>query len=270
MKKLLAIFLRGHRPDIDAISAYVDGRLDAAAARELEGHFETCAACSRELEGLRQVRSMLSSMGQAAPPRSFRLRAEQIASPERKPAGGFARGAMALAPAAAMAAVVAFAAVVAADIGTRDSGGGGNVRTAADSGMQAARAPAVENSTAFDSAGGAGADTTAGKGVADGGPGALAGSPDQSDTPATAGGAEPPDAFAPTEAARNGNVPAAAAQPSPASARDTDGVQALNATKSEDEGVRAGYLAAEILLGFAAVVTAGAVIYGWWRKRGVA
>ncbi|MDQ7843287.1 MAG: zf-HC2 domain-containing protein [Armatimonadota bacterium] len=50
------------------LSAYLDGELEPDAVREVEAHLTVCGACRGELGGLRQVKAMLASLPEIAPP----------------------------------------------------------------------------------------------------------------------------------------------------------------------------------------------------------
>ncbi len=77
VNKLLR-FLRGHEPDVNALSAHLDGHLDATAAARLDEHVASCDACRGVRDGLRATRDALRAMPEAAPTRSFRLRAADV------------------------------------------------------------------------------------------------------------------------------------------------------------------------------------------------
>lgn len=77
MKKLLNMF-RGHRPDGDALSAYLDRRLTANEHAAVEAHVAGCAACREHLAGLQEVRATLRAIPQADAPRSFRVRQADV------------------------------------------------------------------------------------------------------------------------------------------------------------------------------------------------
>ena len=77
VNKLLRFF-RGHEPDVNALSAHLDGQLDADAAARLDEHVTSCDACRVVRDGLRATREALRAMPEATPSRSFRLRAADI------------------------------------------------------------------------------------------------------------------------------------------------------------------------------------------------
>ena len=120
--KLPNPFSRGHKPDIDALSALIDGALEASAAHALEEHIAGCVACTAEFDGLRSVKSMLAALPQIEPARSFRVRLADVEAPA-KPARAPARALIRAMPALAAAAAVVFVGVLATDVSTRDDGG---------------------------------------------------------------------------------------------------------------------------------------------------
>ena len=77
VNKLLRFF-RGHEPDVNALSAQLDGQLDAAAAARLDEHVAACEACRSVRDGLRSTRDALRAMPAATPARSFRLRVADV------------------------------------------------------------------------------------------------------------------------------------------------------------------------------------------------
>jgi hypothetical protein len=132
--KLLPWRTRAHTPDVESLSALADGSLDVSRARELESHITGCPACSATFDEIREVRSLLASMGSVEVPRSFRLRPADV----RPPAAGLAAPAVPMRWAPALSAVAAalFVAVLATDFATRDGDGGGD-----DAGAGLAAAP---------------------------------------------------------------------------------------------------------------------------------
>jgi len=251
VKKLLSLVRRSHRPDVEALSALLDGCLEEAEARALHAHVASCDACTRELDGLREVRSMVSALGTVAVPRSFRLRqadveasapGARVARAGGAPASRFGgAGVLAFAPTVSAVAVVLLGAVVWADIATRngDDAAGGF-------GLESATAPERSSDDMYDGAGGE--DTQA----AAPGPDAPAGG--EADEDATAGG--PPAEIRAAESAT-------------AEARDA-GALASRFDEEDGGGTRFGYLALEIALGTVAFVAAGAFIWSRWGKREVA
>ena len=123
MNNLLALLRRSHRPDAEALSALVDGRLDASRAQALQSHIAACAPCAARLDELQRVKTMLAAMPQANAPRSFRLRQADVEAPAR-PAPVFLPGLLRAMPAASGVAALAFVLVLATDFSTRGDGGG--------------------------------------------------------------------------------------------------------------------------------------------------
>ena len=77
VNKLLRFF-RGHEPDVNALSAQLDGQLDAATAARLDEHVASCDACRGVRDGLRATRDLVRAMPEATPARSFRLRVADV------------------------------------------------------------------------------------------------------------------------------------------------------------------------------------------------
>lgn len=115
----------GHQPDIEALSAHVDGQLDAAHSRELDAHVAGCAACTEALAELRLLRTTLASMPDVEAPRSFRLRLADV-EPARKAAAGSGWSLNRLAPYAGGLAAVLFVVVFGVDRVTQQSDSGGD------------------------------------------------------------------------------------------------------------------------------------------------
>ncbi len=68
-----------HRRLRDQLSAYIDGELDASAAKRLERHMAECGRCRREMEQLRATVAALQGLPAVQPPRSFTLSPERVA-----------------------------------------------------------------------------------------------------------------------------------------------------------------------------------------------
>ena len=64
---------RKHQPDVNALSAQLDGMLDPRASANLDVHVSSCDACRAQLYGLRTTRAP-ASIPKAEGPRRFRLR----------------------------------------------------------------------------------------------------------------------------------------------------------------------------------------------------
>jgi len=147
--------LRGrHRPDLEALSVYADGRLDVRPAAALEAHLASCGVCRGRLEELRAVRSALGALPAAEAPRSFRLRQADV---EAAPAPAAAPVPwMRALPALSAVALVVFAVLVSVDLsggrsGLNESGGLGAMRAAPAAEVQDADGAA--ESQAHDEAG---------------------------------------------------------------------------------------------------------------------
>ena len=273
MKNLLSLFARKHRPDVEGLSAYVDGRLDATASAEIEAHVDGCEVCATELAGLRSVQTMLSSMGSVPAPRSFRVRqadleragAATLGRADRRPSG-----ALAFAPALSALAVVLLVGVVWLDAGTRD-GSDNNQQPSAER----ASAPAPQAALTQDSAGGVAADTADGDAAST----PLSGLAPPSDEASQGedGQIEDSDDEEPASEASRGqdeNFEASTAAPGaieeqPAASPTGDDAQALTSDSEDDgdDGLRPGFLALEIGLIALAVGAAGAFIYARWKRR---
>ncbi|HYM16443.1 MAG TPA: zf-HC2 domain-containing protein [Dehalococcoidia bacterium] len=121
-----------------ALSAWLDGELEAGRAAALEAHVAGCAVCRERAEGLRATRAQVRALGLVEPPRSFRITPAMVvdARPGRRPTAAVARWA----PALSAAAAVVFAVVVVADV--RSAGGG----TSSGGGLtfQSAKGPALQ------------------------------------------------------------------------------------------------------------------------------
>ncbi|MFQ5880344.1 MAG: anti-sigma factor family protein, partial [Dehalococcoidia bacterium] len=92
------------------LSAYIDGRLGAAPARRLEAHLAACEQCRRQLAELQATVNALRWLPQAAVPRSF------VLSPQRARRPAPALPFYTPVRAAAVAAAVALAALLTADL----------------------------------------------------------------------------------------------------------------------------------------------------------
>ena len=113
-------FMRPHGRWLDEAAAYVDAIGAAAGRARFEAHMAGCERCSRRVEELTLVRSLLAALPPAPVPRSFRVTPEMLAdSPARAPrmdrTPPSSRTPLRLAQFATVAAVVAFATVFAFD-----------------------------------------------------------------------------------------------------------------------------------------------------------
>lgn len=85
------MFWRRHAVHDDDLSAYVDGRLDAAARGRIEAHIESCSSCRQTVAELGELRSALRELPRATAPRSFALREADVRPATPEPAGPFVR-----------------------------------------------------------------------------------------------------------------------------------------------------------------------------------
>ena len=109
-----------HRRLRDQLSVYIDGELDASAAKRLERHLAECGRCRQEMEQLRATVAALQGLPAVEPPRSFTLSPERAAlRPPLPMASPLAFGARI----AAAGVAAALAIVLVVDIG--DFGGDG-------------------------------------------------------------------------------------------------------------------------------------------------
>jgi hypothetical protein len=270
--KLSGLFSRGHKPDIDALSALVDGALDATTARTLEAHVASCDACTAELDGLRSVKSMLAALPQVEPTRSFRVRLADIEAPA-KPARARAAGLLRAMPALAAAAAVVFVAVLATDVSTRDSDGERQAasRTVADSAIPESMSTddrALEFGTDGDDAASENSGTAAG-GTAAGSPAAAeAAAPDVApQPPQPSGAAGSPVADAPADAS-DGAARDSAGELS-AATTEAEAIESADAASQEDDGGdgnRMGFLVVEIAAGALAIGAVAIFIASRRRK----
>ena len=60
-----------HEPNLDMISAYLDGGLSADAARSMDQHLQTCSTCTEALDRERAFLVTLDVLGRIEPPSDF-------------------------------------------------------------------------------------------------------------------------------------------------------------------------------------------------------
>ena len=274
VNKLLR-FVRGHAPDIVALSARLDGQLGAPAAARLDEHLASCEACRRALDGLRTTREALRTLPELDSPRSFRLRAadvERLPIMVGRPTAPLSRWA----PAVGAVAAAVFVVVLAADL--RSSGSGPHTASAPRAARQ-----------------GPGAESNDGTGLATGKSAPSAGA-----TPAAGIAAAPvasaadasnadraPAAAAPLASGASGATnatPAAAAQASeayaataaadgrpaaapPATAQSGSLAAAAADNGDEDDGNNSRILRVIEIIAAATALSAAAVVIVW-RRRG--
>jgi hypothetical protein len=265
--KLFGLLDRGHKPDVDALSALVDGALDGAAAGALGAHVAGCDACAAELDGLRSVKSMLAVLPQVEPSRSFRVRLADVQPPARE-SGAPASALLRAMPALAAAAAVVFVGVLATDVSTRDGDGDRQATSgiaadrAADGGV-AESLSMDERSLPFgtdgDDAAAENGGTVAGGVVAEASPDAASGAPAIAPQP---GEAEPPVGDSATGPGSDG----AARDEFNESDSATKQAQELDATGQElssgddDDGNRMGFLIVEVAAGVLAIGAAAVFV----------
>jgi hypothetical protein len=156
VKRLLELLLRRHRPDVVALSAWLDGQLEPAAAARLETHVATCAICRARSEELRGVKASLRATAAAEPRRSFRITpAMAEATPGVAPPRPLA---LRLAPAVSAVAVLVFAVVVGADLYSS----GGSSSTSATRALAPADGAGAQPSNAYSGVTGPESGATAG------------------------------------------------------------------------------------------------------------
>jgi anti-sigma factor RsiW len=74
----------GAHPDVDELSAYADGELDTARAREVGAHIDTCAGCVDDLRALQLVASELAALPAATMPADAAARLDEALAQERR------------------------------------------------------------------------------------------------------------------------------------------------------------------------------------------
>jgi hypothetical protein len=122
--KVLRKLFHGHQPDVEALSCLLDGAWKPSGKALAEhGGKAACTAGRRVPRG-----PLLSAMQRVEAPRSFRLRAADVAGRAERAAPPPRR--TAFAPYAAAAAVFVFALVLATDLATRDGADNGALLTA--------------------------------------------------------------------------------------------------------------------------------------------
>lgn len=149
VNKLLRFF-SGHEPDVNALSARLDGQLNAVATARLDAHVQSCEACRVTTDGLRATRDALRSMPDVEAPRSFRLRAADV---ERRPATAPWQASPMLRWAPAVSAVAAVVLVVALGVDLRPGGSSSNASRAPLAASQAGSAKSSESASATEVSG---------------------------------------------------------------------------------------------------------------------
>lgn len=273
VNKLLRFFGR-HEPDVNALSAYLDGRLATPEAARLRAHLASCEACRARLDGLRATRDTLRAMLDVDPPRSFRVRA---ADAEGASATALPRPARTLrwAPAMSAAAAVVFAIVLVMDITSSGSGSSATRAplaasqrsTSAESSGAADKSAADAGAPAPQTRGSSAAQSTLEAGIA--APGDATAAPGE--TPETVRELAPEDAAAPTEPSsaltEAYDATAAAAAPGRIAGPDTaeNGSPAEAVEHAPEDGNNTAALRVIEIIAGAIAVASAAVGIRWWR-----
>jgi anti-sigma factor RsiW len=75
-----------HQVIVESLEEYISGELSPAAQRDFDAHLETCAECSRELNGMMEMSSLFESLKLAeeiTPPAGFYARVlSQVSKPQ--------------------------------------------------------------------------------------------------------------------------------------------------------------------------------------------
>jgi anti-sigma factor RsiW len=140
----------GAHPDVDELSAYVDGELDTARAREVGAHVAACAGCTDDLRALRLVAAELAALPAPTMPADVAARLDEAIARERgaQPARGGdvlpgkRRASPGWATGAAAAVAVGLLAVI--GIGALSKMGGGDMKPESGSAPAAQRDSAAE------------------------------------------------------------------------------------------------------------------------------
>ncbi len=269
VNNLLRSFRR-HQPDVNALSAQLDGMLDAPASARLDAHVATCDACGAQLDGLRATRAALRSMPEATAPRSFRLRVADTV-PVTAPRSPMLRWA----PAAGAFASVVVAVVVGASLYSDGSSSSSQESAKSQHGSEAV-ASAPGPTAALDGAAGAALDMGSGAAADANGPSAL----DSREIAPSTGEVAPPEAAVPSlqptsEAAGGADASLQysttnmfASDAARAVATAAVQIQAAAAAAPEDDGNKSTALIVIQIIGVAAALIAAAIAIRWWRHRG--
>lgn len=260
MIKLLRFWDRNPHLRAEEASALVDGELPAAG--RAASHVAACEDCRALVDEMARLREMLAALPEAEAPRSFRLRASDVAAPASARSAGGIGLVPRLLPYVSAAAAAVF--VVAMTLQYYPDGGAGSDAGDGDGLTMGAPAQPTGNLRAEDAASApAGADDGAAGGTA----AAPATAPEPGDTPAAAG-ATVPDASPAADGAQR-DAPETGAAPD-AETFDSDGGATESAAPPDatdavvrddgDGGVTTPGLIAIVAAGVAVVAGAGAVI----------
>src|ERR671928_2189773 len=69
-------------PQLEELSAYLDGELKLEARRELESHLDSCESCRHRLSSLRSTVGFIQGLPKEVPYRAFTIPAQR---PRRRP-----------------------------------------------------------------------------------------------------------------------------------------------------------------------------------------
>lgn len=262
MKNLFEL-LRGrgnHRPDAEALSAYLDRRLTANDAAAVEAHAADCGVCSARLAGLRDVRATLRAQTQVAAPRSFRLRVADVEARSREPLR-WANPVMRTLPMVGAAAAAVFVVAIVVDVRPQSATGGRDLAASRieTTAMDRTGGLAADDGVAYDAERGPVEGTAESNGGEGASVEAYAPAPSTQSPGALAGADTPP--AAPSGSTDN------AADGFEATAVSPDVEAAKSELKTEGDGISASRLTA-IVAGLIAVATAG-VYVGIRRVRTV-
>jgi hypothetical protein len=252
--KNLLRFLRGHTPDIVALSAKLDGALDERDAARLDAHLMSCAACAGVLDGLRATRAALRAIPPVDAPRSFRLRAadvEAMAAREERRAP-----AQRWAPLAAGCAAIVLAVIIGASLYANR---GSSTNQAATGALSAERANAPAKAAVNSAI------------PASGSAGASANAPVPAIPPATqTSGVAAPDVAqsTPSDAAVAAATASAreAVRPAPTATGQLQGANGPATSSARGNNSTAIHVIEIVAL--VAALAAAAVAFGWWRRGG--
>lgn len=75
-----------HRRVAGLLSSYIDGQVTSAERRLIEGHLPGCDSCSRELDDLRRTVSLMGTLPELGPGRSYVLSSAHRPAPARRSA----------------------------------------------------------------------------------------------------------------------------------------------------------------------------------------
>ena len=121
-----------HRRVSGLLSSYIDGQVSPGERRLIEDHLPSCDSCSGELDELRQTISLLGSLPELRPGRSYVLSSAHQDAPVRRPALGFSLWAPGIAAAACAVLLVVVISGQAAGVLVQSGGFGAEPEAYAD------------------------------------------------------------------------------------------------------------------------------------------